>query len=334
MKDYFIIAIIIVWGSVFSVQGQSTQSVAGLFESEDLLEIQMEVNLGKLLKDRGEDPKYHNATISVKLPDGSDHIEEAEVQVRGNFRRQPGNCNFPPLRVKFSKKNPPNGIFTGQRKLKLVTHCQTQDLILREYMAYKVYNLFTEVSFRVRLVQINYIDTKDKRKPETSYAFFIEDDDAVAERIGGEEVVEELRLQPEALQRDLLTQLYIFQCMIGNTDWDITLEKNMKFINFGEDSPIVAVPYDFDWSEIVDAPYTNVGDMERQVFRQLCRTDEEIEAALAVFHEKKEAIFDLYKSNPHVKGKGRNVALSTFKKFYKRIKNPEEVKKYFQESCQ
>ena len=334
MKNYLLIFCIVGMGWIFPVLGQNALPAAPLFSSEELLEVQLEFNMGKLLKDRGDDPKYHNATLSLRLPDGSDQIESVKVKVRGNFRRNPNNCYFPPLRINFSNKNPPSGIFEGQDKLKIVTHCESQELILREYMAYKVYNLFTEMSFRVRLLRIKYVDSKGKQESETSYAFFIENDEAVAERIGGKDVVEEKRFQPEALQRKLLTQLYIFQCMIGNTDWDITLEKNMKFIDFGEGNPTVAVPYDFDWSEIVDAPYTNVGDMDRQVFRKLCRTDEEIEEALTVFHEKKEAIFDLYKSSPYLKGKFRNDALGTFKDFYKTIKKVDQVKVYFQEGCQ
>ncbi len=90
-----------------------------------------------------------------------------KVRLRGNFRKDPVNCDFPPLRLNFSNTTVINTIFAGQDKIKLVTHCRSRkDLyeqnVLKEYLAYKLYNLFTEESYHVRLVHLTYADTEGK----------------------------------------------------------------------------------------------------------------------------------------------------------------------------
>ena len=63
-----------------------------------------------------------------------------------------------------------------------------EKLILREFLVYKIYNLFTPMSFRVRLLRINYNDTRGKIKRYTQYGFLIEDVDDVTKRNNCREV--------------------------------------------------------------------------------------------------------------------------------------------------
>src|SRR5690606_9238581 len=77
-------------------------------------------------------------------------------------------------------------------KLKLVTHClddknDGQENLLKEYLAYKLYNELTDQSYRVQLIRINYVDTKGKVSKIRRYGIIIEDTDEMAERLGGEE---------------------------------------------------------------------------------------------------------------------------------------------------
>ena len=66
-----------------------------LFESDEILEISMEMNIRKVLRDRGEETDYHPLTVSWTNKQGELKEVAARVKVRGNFRRQRENCRFP-----------------------------------------------------------------------------------------------------------------------------------------------------------------------------------------------------------------------------------------------
>jgi len=318
----------------------STIAQPPLFQSDELIEIRLIIDIPKLQADRIEylqaddDLPEHEAQLIQKLPDGSDAITDLQVSIRGNYRRKPQICTFPPLLLDFRrKKDPPPGPFEGQNKLKLVTHCEGSDYVQREHLVYKLYNLFTEYSFRVRLAKITYEDINGEVPPQEEFGFFIEDDNAMADRLGGEDIPDS-EIKKGEVDRELLTFLHVFQCMIGNLDWDISLNKNVEILSVKEKDKPIVVPFDFDFSELVNAPYTNVGDMERQVFRELCGEKEEITTVLNQFREKEDEVFDLVKSSEFVKGKSRKEVMSTLKAFYKKIDDTEAVVNSFQASCE
>ncbi len=317
----------------------SLYSQKPLFQSEELVEIRLILDIEKLQRARlkpakeDDDPEEFEAQLIQKLPDGSDAITDLKVTLRGNFRRRPAHCVFPPLEFDFrKKKDPPVGPFEGQNKLKLVTHCESSDYVRREYLVYKLYNLFTEYSFQVRMAKITYEDLKGVLPPQEEYAFFIEDDDELAERVNGEDIQDD-DIKPEDVDLELLTQLHFFQCMIGNLDWDIQLNKNIEILERMEDHKPLVVPYDFDFSLMVNAPYTNVGEMDRQVFRSICADEDRIQAVIELFTEKEDEVIDYIKSNDYVKGKNRRECIETVKDFYYKIKKTEKVIDEIQSNC-
>ncbi len=58
------------------------------------------------------------------------------------------------------------------------------------------------------------------------YGFLIEDEDMMAERLGGE--INPLRLHPDATNQSETGPMAIFQYMIGNTDWSIPNQHNVE----------------------------------------------------------------------------------------------------------
>ncbi len=158
--------------------------------------------------------------------DGSAGSQEIQIQTRGNFRLARRNCDFPPLRLNVKKEPSIGTLFEGQDKLKLVGVCKLgQDYwvqyVLAEYLVYRMFNLFTPMSFRVRLARVTYIDSSGEDDTFTRYGFIIEDDDAMATRNGGWKVPWETGRQfnPVLLERDQAILVDVFQYMIGNTDW-------------------------------------------------------------------------------------------------------------------
>ena len=318
-----------------------------LFRSDELLEVKLSFDYDALQKDRGYKPSYHDATLSY-INDGDEEEMPVRIRVRGAYRRDPATCIFPPIHMKFDKEEIPKGsIFKGQKKMKVVTHCQLESEILKEYYVYKMYNMFTELSFNVRLLKITYVDSKGSRPEETKYAFFIESTKHMAERNGGKELNEMIPLLPEDVEREQMTLTTLFNFMVANKDFRVnkSTRKNLKVITNKElgGKPIV-IPYDYDWAGIINASYLNRGRkplspmayyLKQRVFNpnKICRSAEEYQATIAKFQELQPAIFEMYKNSPYLDKTSIKETLKAYKNFYKFIKSPKNIESTFVGSC-
>ncbi|MDX2248040.1 MAG: hypothetical protein SF052_14740 [Bacteroidia bacterium] len=323
----------------FFLSINAQQNVSPLFASDELLQITLETDLKKFLNDRGGDPSYHDAKLSLTDANGKIEQGEVEIKARGRFRRDELTCHYPPIRVKFSKKKESPAVFKGQTKLKLVTHCADEQFVLREYYIYKVYNLITERSFRVRLAKIKYVDTQGEMPTEEAFSFFIEDEEDMALRNGENAIGDDVPITYEDVDENQVTLVHIFNYMIANRDFRIpTPSQNMKIITQGNAKP-TPVPYDFDWSGMVDASYTKLtGEAgptyeDRQNFKPLCRTKEEYEVIFGKLREIEDDIENLYKNSPYLDSKVIKESLKYYKDFYKTINNPKKVEEIFVQSC-
>src|SRR5687768_6135087 len=149
----------------------STQAVnkTKFFTDEAIIDMTLTTDIRKLQTEKGEDV-FQPATIVSRFPDSSVIEEPIMVAPRGHFRRE--TCGIPPVLVDFS--NPGSPKHTPLGKLKLVIGCGTrgndEQLLIKEYLVYKIYNLLEEKSFRVRLVRMNYRDSRNKVKAFSQYA--------------------------------------------------------------------------------------------------------------------------------------------------------------------
>ena len=122
-----------------------------LFDADEIFEISLKGNIRELLNDRSEKPKYHSINLFYKESDGSEINIPVQMKTRGHFRKLKENCTYPPLLINFTQNSlHSTTIFKEQLKLKLVMPCEGDDYIVREWLAYKLYNLVTPQSFRVR----------------------------------------------------------------------------------------------------------------------------------------------------------------------------------------
>ena len=333
---------------VCSVLGFSTDAAATslgqepeetLFDAEDLLELTMEADLKPVLKDTGDERPDRPARLWYLDQQGDTVSFDIGVKTRGYYRRIFLNCNVPPLRLNFKKKAVKNTVFAGQDKLKLVTHCRDkakayQQFTLQEYLIYKVYNLITENSFRVRLVRMTYVDTEGKRKLVTKYGFLIEDEDRLAERLGGR-ILKTGVIHQEVTHKEMATLLAVFQYMMGNTDWSVPGHHNIKFVFVDPKLPPLSVPYDFDFAGLVNAPYAKpdhrlqINSVRERLYRGYCRTEEEFQAAFAPFNEQQEAIYALFRDFEYLDEKVKDRSLHYLDDFYETINKPRSVKREF-----
>ncbi len=303
------------------------------FHEEKPLVLKLTTDISNLISGKQKDVSQ-NALFSCKLPDSSELKENITITVRGHMRRS--ICNVPPVKLNF-KKSPR---LSSLNSLKLVTVCRggafDGQLLLKEYLVYKIFNLLTDKSFRVRLVNLTYEDTKERKKPMIWDAFFVEDVDALAKREKCKEL-NNIKTNSELTDRKQMTLVNLFEFMIGNTDWSVPNNHNIKLLKSKKDSlqrPI-PVPYDFDYSGLVNAEYAtpdpimNVESVLTRVYRGFPRKMEELQEAILVFNKQKESIYALIKNFAPLSSRNKSEMTDYLDDFYKIINKPSEVKYYF-----
>ena len=221
-----------------------------------IIDINLKTDIKQLLKKTDNDD-YRPCDISFKDSLAKTIALEAEVKPRGNIRRS--ICYYPPLKIRIAKKDLSNmGLRKRYNTFKIVTHCKSgkggDQLVLKEYLAYKLLNILTDRSFKVQLARLHYEDTKDKVKAITRLGFVIESNDRLEDRMGGT-MKDTLNLKPKVLLREQYHLMCLFQYMIGNPDWGIGQLHNVKLIVKDSDNSILPIPYDFDYSGLVNASY-------------------------------------------------------------------------------
>ena len=124
------------------------------------------------------------------------------LRARGNFRR--AKCYFPPIKMKIKKSQYKNTVFNGNKSLKLVLPCRTDDAkndnIIKEYLAYKIYELISPYHFKTRRVNVEFTEPKGRKvKTFSLKGFLIEDDSKLAKRFEGK-VVEQWGISGQSLR--------------------------------------------------------------------------------------------------------------------------------------
>ena len=267
-----------------------------LFASDEIIHITIRGPVDTIAKAPEESQATYPGTLSIA---GTSEALPIQLAQRGITRRRSDVCQFPPLRVTFNQPPPAGSLFAGQRRLKLVTHCRAsegfQQYVLMEYATYRLYNHLTPLSIRARLAQIDYVS--DSGKPIISrVGFFLEDIDDVARRNGMREARMGTRVPVTQLSPADSGRVGMFQYMIGNLDWamqagppgDICCHNSQLIGVGGGSSPaLVPVPYDWDHSGMVDAPYATppdsikVSSVRQRRYRGFCRHNAEARAAIA-----------------------------------------------------
>jgi hypothetical protein len=267
-----------------------------LFEEDTLLEITLRFDLLKYIRTRPKDD-YIKANITLNLSETDSINRDIKLKTRGIFRNK--YCSTPPIELNFKKAGFGFADLDKISKIKLVVQCtsgkENEGYLLKEYIAYKLYNVFTDSSYRVRLLKINYVDTENKRKPFTQYGFFIEPIDIMAARIHCTRIKSKTMNQ-RSIVPEIMDRIAIFSYMIGSYDWSVPGEHNIVVVKSldadSTDLPI-AVPHDFDWTGLVDASYAipsetiGVKDVRERIYEGICRKDVVYNEELDLFLKKK-----------------------------------------------
>ena len=289
-----------------------------------------------------------STVVAATLSTGAESLP-VRLSPRGITRLRKETCQFAPLRVDFTGAPPPSSLFAGQRRLKLVTHCRPNDAfqqyLLLEYATYRLYNQLSPLSFRARLAQIDYVE--DSGKTLTSrLGFFIEDLDDVARRNGMKEARVGARIPVASLSPTDAARFAVFQYMISNLDWAMqagpandTCCHNSRLIVPAGASLLSTVPYDFDYSGFVDAPYAvppekvRVSSVRSRYYRGFCRHNAEALRAAAEIRGQRAAILGVIAQIPQMNEGTRRKASAFLDRSFDDIATDEAVTANLLKTC-
>lgn len=262
MKNFILILFLSFYFTTFNIilAQENIRETTAFFSNQEPFTIKLRMSI-KDVKKNTNDSTYLESMLYFKNEAALYDSLKIDLRARGNNRRE--NCYYAPLKLKLSKSVTKGSPFEGNKKLKLVLPClieaNNDDYVVKEYMAYKLYEIVTPIHYKTRLVNIEFIEEKGKRtKTNDLKGIFIEDIDNVANRLNGKEIERRIR----ALQQDDLASIRnsFFQYMIANTDFSTTYNHNGKLLFI--DKKIVPLPYDFDMSGLVDASYSVVSNVQ------------------------------------------------------------------------
>jgi hypothetical protein len=312
-----------------------------LFTSDEIIKLTIKSDFRNLLKRKYKD-EYQAAILTYYFNDTIAITRNIKIKPRGNMRRR--TCYFPPLKLNFRKKEAVLKQINDFDKMKMVLDCKRgeryEQYLLSEYYAYKIYNLITDFSFRVRLFELTLVDTSNKIKNMRSYAFIIEDVNMLAQRLNAIKIEHE-NIRDEYTNPETLGNGYLFQYLIGNTDWSIPAMHNVKMIK-SNDPTIVAphfIPYDFDYAGIVNTNYAvpderlGIKSVRERVYRGVCIDGKYLINAADKFKTLKDPIYKMYESSPLLDKRNRAQSLDYLYSFYAIIENDAAFRRQILEQC-
>lgn len=333
--------------AVYAERAEDSEN-APLFSSPEPLKLTLRSRIEWLRRERNDSVEVEGTATFVDL-DGTETVRPVEVRARGNFRRDPRYCNFPPLRLNFPRGQMDGTVFEGENRLKLVTPCQDdrdeyQDYVFDEYLAYRVLALLTPLSFRVRLVEVTYEDVEGRYETRTKTGFLIESDERMAAR-NRATTLETPVVPPRSVNGDQAVLTALFNYMIGNVDWSPVGLHNVVLIRT-EDGRYLTVPYDFDFSGVVYPRYARgprgvpagmtdrIRSIRERLYRGFCRPELQYETWAKLFLSTRPEIERLYRDfGMYLDEDAAEDALDYYEEFWGVMSDPREFDDHIMDDC-
>lgn len=330
---YFFILIMLAFSNL-KAQNESGIQEIPLFRSNEILNLRLEADFKTVFRFK-DDSTYFPAIINLTDDSGISNSLNIRIRTRGKTRRERDVCKFTPLRLRFPKKGVVHTVFAEQKAIKLVTHCNSQDFCeqntIIEYLIYRAFNILTDSSLKVRPAMINYVYTGRKKDSVQKFAFFLEHDRHLAQRLGGIEIEGE-KTHPNRFHTFHMCLVDMFQYMIGNTDYSAYELHNIKLIrDETRRLPPIAIPYDFDWSGLVSAfyavpnPILHTEKVTDRVYRGFKKRPEIVYHSIKKFNNKKKEIYHLFNNFELLSKKERKHVIKYLDEFYRIINNKRLV---------
>lgn len=335
--------------TTLAAEASANQKPPKLFASEETLTVTMTAPWADLQGSKSYQGTYP-AELSYRDSSGNSVALAMTVQRRGIKRQEV--CSFPPVRLRFEKEAVKGTVFRGQKSLKMVTHCEKSDrydqYYVLEMLAYRMYNLLTDYSFRVRPLQVTYVDSGDGSVLYSRFAFLIEDDGELAKRVD-QKKLDVPRISPDRLDWRQSSLLALFQYMIGNVDWAALMGPdpaecchNIKLFApepFEAGDYAIPVPYDFDSSGLVDARYAvphealPITSVTQRLFRGYCLHNATVDDARRQILAREAEIQALISEEGRLSSSSRKKASRYLDGFFKLARDPNRFEKFVTGRC-
>jgi hypothetical protein len=295
-----------------------------LFDTDELFEITLKFDLNAYKKAKS-DTTYFDAILTYFNNKADSVTKKIKVRARGNIRRT-GICDFPPLMLNFKMKDSRGAEFSGINKLKIVPYCRIgyEDYILREYLVYKLYNVLTNYSLRVRLFKITYINSVKEKKPLTQYGFAIEPVRLLEKRTKTKELAYSTVSQRTIIP-EMLDKMAIFNYMIGNTDWSVPAKHNVLLLTQAQNPSAnnnLIVAFDFDYAGLVNTDYAipyvtlPIKTVRERLYLAVCRSEATFKNELAEFIEKKDEFYKVVNDFPYLSARSKKDMMTFLDGFF------------------
>jgi hypothetical protein len=316
-----------------------------LFQDHDTLDVTLSAPLTTLVRDRSTE-EYVQGTLGYSGDDGKTESLDVKIRARGHSRHQ--ICDLPPLWLNFKKSQVKDTLFHKQDKLKLAVHCgdaeRYEQTLLREYLAYRILNLATPMSFQVRLLRITWVDTEAQREQQVRYAFLLEHKNRLGKRIDRKDLkIDETSVA--ALDPAHLNLTSVFQFLIGNTDFSPIAKSEYNecchnYVLFSNDRDLlIAIPYDFDQAGLVSAPYALPGrqfgirTVRQRIYRGRCDNNDYVEGSIEHFKAIRNNIFALIETQDGLTRKVRKILATYVQQFYDTADDPRRITRLMINGC-
>lgn len=314
---------------------------ADIFNDNSILVLTLESDFKNLIKRKFKD-EYQEAVCKIMFNDSIRVTRNIKIKPRGHMRKSA--CNIPPLKLNFPKKEAYIEQLHDFDKIKMVLDCKRGNLyeqyILLEYYAYKLQNIITDYSLRVRLIRVKYVDTGGKFKEDTRLAFLIENIHQLAGRMNAMRI-ETTGVRDGQTHRKTLVDGYLFQYLIGNTDWSIPGMHNiylLKSLDPALPMPYV-IPYDFDYAGIVNTNYAipneqlGTESVRERVYRGRCLPETDLFNSVERILLKKNEIYGLFENDTLLSKANKRSSLNYIDEFFTIFENNKSIKRNIIDAC-
>jgi hypothetical protein len=345
--------VIVAFGLAAFFPGSAARAgeAAGLFDAADPIAVSLEGPMTQIARDKRPDPAYRDATLVWADPSGTEVRIPVKIKPRGKSRRNKDACKFPPLRLNLAKHAAPNTPFADLDKIKLVTHCGRLGAtdpayagrVRLELLLYRVFSRISPIGLRVRAMDVTYVDSGNHAERSAHAGFLIEPEEMLARRTGMAMPKTE-SIEIEQLDAAQASLVEMFEYFAGNTDFSMTRGANGELcchnvILLQGGGGMVPVPYDFDATGVVGAPYARpakmlgIRNVQTRLYRGYCRPEADVQATLDVFRQARPDIYALFRDDERLDRATAEKTIAYLDEFYATIDRPDELKSKVLSRC-